>query len=182
MMWTSLNDGNYFTGEFKQKGKSGKSMWLSGTFNPILDSRLEPRKVMMFAQFNTKEKEVRSDLTQSLNALKNTIPMMELNEEGCFKKANDLFLQELGYSRLELRGKSLGFFLGNPASKTGVDKLWKRLLANEFTEEQLLFVTKEGLQKTYRTTFSQIKNLDDAVTKLIVVLASELSVMSVNPN
>jgi methyl-accepting chemotaxis protein len=56
LMWESLKSGQFFSGEFQLIGMDNKEQFLNGTFNPILDSRGVPHKIMMFAQFTTQEK------------------------------------------------------------------------------------------------------------------------------
>ena len=182
MMWMSLRDGNHFTGQFRQKSKSGKELWLSGTFNPILNQGGEPQKVMMFAQFNTTEKEQQNDLAQSMNAVKNTVLVMELNEEGFFKNGNELFFRETGYKRLELRKKSIDFLLKDAMSNREITHLMNKLRKHEFLESNIVITTKGGVKKIYRATFSPIKSLEHELKRTLVLLIDQSSVLSISAN
>ena len=185
MMWMSLREGNYFTGQFRQKSKPGKELWLSGTFNPILDENGKPEKVMMFAQFNTRDKEQQSELTQYVNAMKDTLPVMELSAEGYFKNANQLFFKDLGYSGRELGKKPLEFFLQGSLSRKEINALTKRLSKDKFLEKHLVFSTKSGDKKLYRATFSHVQSLEQDIKKILVLLIEEspvLSLTGIKPN
>ena len=46
--WRELKEGKYQTGEFKRLGKGGKVVWISGSYNPILDLNGKPFKVVKF--------------------------------------------------------------------------------------------------------------------------------------
>ncbi|MCJ2095645.1 methyl-accepting chemotaxis protein [Methylobacterium sp. J-072] len=47
--WAKLKGGHYVTGEFLRLGKDGAEVWLEATYNPILDARGQPVKVVKFA-------------------------------------------------------------------------------------------------------------------------------------
>lgn len=48
--WKNLADGNFATGEFERSNKSGQSVWLQGSYNPVFDDDGKPFKVVKFAQ------------------------------------------------------------------------------------------------------------------------------------
>lgn len=47
--WDKLKTGEYVTGEFLRLDKDGNSVWLEATYNPVLDARGRPVKVVKFA-------------------------------------------------------------------------------------------------------------------------------------
>ncbi len=182
MMWMSLKEGNYFTGQFKQKSKCGKSLWLRGAFNPILDEKGMPTKVMMFAQFNTQEMEKKEDLTQTVNALKQSMPIMELNMDKTFKSANGKFFELIEYSRLETRQKSIEFFLDSSMSRGQLNSFNRKFDKREFFEEVLILQSKSGVSKAFRVTFNPIKNLEQEVVKMMAILVDEMVIPELNPS
>lgn len=54
--WQKLNNGEYITGEFKRVTKTGETLWLQATYNPILDFNGKPYKVVKFATDITAQK------------------------------------------------------------------------------------------------------------------------------
>ncbi len=44
-----LNRGEYQAAEYKRIGKGGKEIWIQASYNPILDSRGKPTRVIKFA-------------------------------------------------------------------------------------------------------------------------------------
>lgn len=173
IMWQNLKEGQFFTGEFKLVDKSGKELWLLGTYNPILDQQGKPIKIVMFAQFTTQEKEKQMDLKGTTNALKMSLPMMELNTDGTFKNANDLFYKRFGYKRLELRNTKFDLFLNGSAKKTNLSDIFKRLQEGQFVEEHLKLINKNGEPGQFKTTFCPIKNLENKLSKIVVILIGE---------
>ena len=47
--WAKLNRGEYQAAEYKRLGKGGKEVWIQASYNPILDRRGKPFKVVKFA-------------------------------------------------------------------------------------------------------------------------------------
>ena len=170
IMWQNLKEGQFFTGEFKQVDKSGKELWLLGTYNPILDQQGKPIKIVMFAQFTTQEKEKQMDLKGTTNALKQSLPVMELNVDGTFKSANELFFKRFGYKRLELRNTKFDLLLNGAAEKVDLNSIFERLHEGQFTEGHMKLVDKKGAASQFKVTFHPIKNLENKLSKIIVIM------------
>jgi PAS domain S-box-containing protein len=177
MMWNSLQEGNFFSGEFRQKAKNGTALWLLGTFNPIRNDEGKPEKIKMFAQIITQEKEKQNDLARISFALKNSVLYLELNEEGLFKSANELFFKDFGYSRTELRQKPFTFLLSDSYTSAEAEKLFETFKVHEFHEELLTLKTKDGSEKPYKATFTPIRNLENKFYKTALVLIEKSSVL-----
>ena len=47
--WTRLVHGEYQAGEFRRIGKDGKEVWIQASYNPVLDCRGKPVKVVKYA-------------------------------------------------------------------------------------------------------------------------------------
>jgi len=179
LMWQNLRDGKFFSGEFKFKDHSGKELWLKGTFNPINDLEGNPYKIMMYAQFNTSEKEKQKNLTGTVNALKNTTPILELNPDGTFKNANQLFFDQFKYKRLELRKKPFNEFLVEGKGMPSTKEIFKTIDKASFVEYDLNYLDSQGNSKTFRTTFSPITDLEDNLSKIVVILIDRAVVLKV---
>ena len=69
--WANLASGEHASGEFKRFTKSGKEVWVRGSYNPILNIDGKPFKVIKFVQDITKEKKLAlesQEITQQLAA------------------------------------------------------------------------------------------------------------------
>ncbi len=47
--WAQLNRGEFLSGEYCRVGKNGRQIWIQGTYNPILDMKGKPFKVVKYA-------------------------------------------------------------------------------------------------------------------------------------
>jgi len=65
--WQRLHDGEYVSGEFQRVGKHGKNVWIQASYNPVLDARGRPVKVVKFATDITERKRAEGIIAQ-LNA------------------------------------------------------------------------------------------------------------------
>ncbi|MEE2670467.1 MAG: PAS domain-containing methyl-accepting chemotaxis protein [Bdellovibrionota bacterium] len=63
--WQKLSSGVFDSGEYKRFGKGGKEVWISASYNPILDLNGNVYKVVKFASDLTKEKEQYNHLVDS---------------------------------------------------------------------------------------------------------------------
>jgi len=79
--WAKLNRGEYVTGEFERKAKSGETVWLQASYNPILDLNGNPYKVVKYA----------TDITSQKKALEEVKRVVQVvNDEGNLKERADI--------------------------------------------------------------------------------------------
>ena len=54
--WASLNRGEFQAAQYKRLGKGGKEIWIQASYNPILDAKGKPVRVIKFATDITAQK------------------------------------------------------------------------------------------------------------------------------
>lgn len=167
LMWDNLKSGTFFSGEFKQRSKEGKELWLSGTFNPIFDLENKLRRIMMFAQFTTHEKEKQNDLSGMLHAFTNTIMTFEMTLEGSIKKANAPFLQRVGYKRREIARLKLADLV---QQINQLPEIITTLQKQENVSHSLTLLSKSGEAISCQCSFTGIRDLEGHLNKIVVVV------------
>ena len=172
MMWDNLKAGTFFSGEFKQKSKLDKELWLSGTFNPIFDLEGNLQKIMMFAQFTTHEKEKQHDLTGTVRAFTEAVQAFEMTSEGKIKKANALFLQRFGYQRREIARMNLTDLIeaGSVIPDIGSAFQHQDSFCLPFT-----LLTGVGEKVSCQCSFTGIRNLESELSKVIVIVTEDFA-------
>lgn len=60
--WAQLRGGRLVTGQFKRIGKSGNTVWIEGTYNPVLDDSGKLVKIVKLAMDTTKQVKLLADL------------------------------------------------------------------------------------------------------------------------
>ncbi|MEM9446617.1 MAG: PAS domain-containing methyl-accepting chemotaxis protein [Verrucomicrobiota bacterium] len=103
--WEDLAKGNFRRGEFCRITKSGQEIWISASYNPILDSRGKTYKVVKIANDITALKNRSSEYEGKLNAINKAKATIEFDLEGNILTANENFLNAMGYTLDEIQGK-----------------------------------------------------------------------------
>jgi methyl-accepting chemotaxis protein len=67
--WTRLARGDYQSGEFRRRGKSGKDVWIQAYYNPLFDETGKPFKVVKYASDVTAQVHQREQLREVMEAV-----------------------------------------------------------------------------------------------------------------
>jgi methyl-accepting chemotaxis protein len=86
--WRSLSHGEYQVAQFKRLGKCGKEVWIEGSYNPILDRRGKPFKVVKYATNITANKMGYADLRGQVEAIYKSVAVIEFSLDGIILTAN----------------------------------------------------------------------------------------------
>jgi methyl-accepting chemotaxis protein len=111
MFWDKLGRGEYDAGEYKRIGKGGKEVWIQASYNPILDAKGKPFKVVKFATDVTQQKLRNADYEAQIGAISKAQAVIEFAMDAKILNANDNFLKTLGYSLDEIKGQHHSMFV-----------------------------------------------------------------------
>lgn len=109
--WLELGRGRHQSGEFKRFDKDGNPVWLNANYTPIATPDGEVYKVVKFARDITEEKVKSLEFEGQISAINNTMASIEFELDGTILKANDIFLEAMGYSLAEIKGKHHSMFV-----------------------------------------------------------------------
>lgn len=131
--WASLNRGEYQAAEYKRIGKGGKEVWILASYNPVLDEKGKPFKVVKFATDVTNQKLRNADLSGQIDAIRKSQAVIEFKLDGTIVEANDNFLQALGYSLGEIKGQHHSMFVEH-VERTSAEyrEFWTSLNRGQF--------------------------------------------------
>ncbi|MES2731561.1 MAG: PAS domain S-box protein [Bacteroidota bacterium] len=171
MMWNSIKTGAFNSGEYRRVSKSGRELWLTGTYSPIFDINGEPYKIIQFAQFSTEQKEKELELSSKIHAINQCIPMIEVNLQGIVITANSFFMSEFGFKRQDIRNKELTSLL-DPKFIASEDyaEIWRSIHTGDVITRPINFKTKLGEDRYFISNFSPTKNLSGQVHKILLAL------------
>ena len=171
MMIESVKGGAFNSGEFKRISKSGRELWISGSYSPILDVDGNPYMIVLFAQFTTEQKERELELKSKIDAINSSVATLEIGFDYSIVSANQVFMNDFNYKRLELRNLKFDKILADDFSKSAEFLvLWDLLKNDNVLTQALKLKTKDGLTKNFMATFSPTKNLAGKVYKILVML------------
>ncbi len=166
--WNSLNRGEYSAAEYKRIGKGGKEIWILASYNPILDEKKKPFKVVKFATDVTDQKLSTADLAGQIAAIGKSQAVIEFNMDGTIIAANGNFLQALGYSLDEIRGKHHSMFV-DAADRNSAEyrEFWARLNRGEYQSGEYKRIGRGGKEVWIQASYNPILDLNGKPFKVV---------------
>ena len=126
--WRALGSGQFQGGEYHRIGKGGREIWLQATYNPILDRRGRPIKVVKFAHDITEQKNRAADHAGQVAAISRSQAVIEFRLDGTILTANPNFLAAMGYGLDEIQGRHHRMFVDPAYSQSAeYEQFWDRL-------------------------------------------------------
>jgi methyl-accepting chemotaxis protein len=166
--WASLNRGEYQAAEYKRIGKGGKEVWILATYNPILDEKGKPFKVVKFATDVTEQKMRTADLGGQIAAIGKSQAVIEFNMDGSILTANENFLNALGYSLGEVQGKHHGMFVdASERDGAAYREFWANLNAGRYQAGEFKRIGKGGKEVWIQASYNPILDLNGKPFKVV---------------
>lgn len=166
--WEGLNRGEFTTGEYKRVGKDGKNVWILGSYNPILDPSGKPFKVVKLATDVTEQKIRNADFEEQIAAIAKSQAVVEFHMDGTIVDANDLFLNVMGYTLDEIRGRHHSMFL-EPAERDSPPyrEFWAKLNRGEYEQAEFKRIRKDGGEVWIQGSYNPILDVDGKPFKVV---------------
>jgi methyl-accepting chemotaxis protein len=176
MFWEKLGRGEYDTGEYKRVGKGGKEVWIQASYNPILDAKGKPVKVVKFATDVTQQKLRNADYEAQIGAIGKAQAVIEFSMDGRILDANENFLKALGYTLDEIKGQHHSMFV-EPAHKQSAEyrMFWEKLGRGEYDAGQYQRIGKGGKEIWIQASYNPIMDLNGKPFK-VVKYATDITV------
>jgi len=166
--WADLNRGEYQAAEYKRIGKGGKEVWILATYNPILDEAGKPFKVVKFATDVTEQKMITADSNGQVQAIRKSQAVIEFKMDGIVTFANQNFLDVLGYTFAEIKGKHHRMFV-DPAEQTKPEysAFWASLNCGEYQAAEYKRIGKGGKEVWIQASYNPILDLNGKPFKVV---------------
>jgi len=143
--WDSLKKGEFQQDEFLRIHKNGESIWLQGSYNPILDASGKPIKILKIATDITLAKEQQNEIDAITTAIYKSNLAIEFDLNGIVLKANDIFKDIMGYKDSEIIGKHHSLFVEKGYETTKEYKeFWNNLKKGVYQADEFKRITKSG--------------------------------------
>jgi methyl-accepting chemotaxis protein len=166
--WAKLNRGENQSAEYKRIGKGGKEVWILASYNPVLDEKGKPFRVVKFATDVTKAKLSTADLAGQIAAIGKSQAVIEFNMDGTIIGANQNFLKTVGYAQDEIRGKHHSMFV-DPSERDGAAyrEFWATLNRGEYQAAEYKRIGKGGKQVWIQASYNPILDLNGRPFKVV---------------
>ncbi|NPU09440.1 PAS domain-containing methyl-accepting chemotaxis protein [Bradyrhizobium sp. 83002] len=166
--WAALNRGEYQAAEYKRIGKGGKEVWIQASYNPVIDQNGKPFKVVKFATDVTAQKLRNADLAGQIAAISKSQAVIEFELDGTVINANDNFLQALGYTLSEIKGRHHSMFV-DPSERdsTAYRNFWAALNRGEYQAAEYKRIGKGGREVWIQASYNPILGLNGKPFKVV---------------
>lgn len=173
--WSRLNSGHFQSGEFRRVGRGGRDVWILASYNPVLDEKGKPFKVVKFATDVTAEKLKNADLSGQIAAIHKSQAVIEFKLDGTILTANENFLHTLGYSLSEIQGRHHSMFVEDSERNGDAYRaFWSALGRGEYQAGEFKRVARGGKEVWIQASYNPILDLDGKPFK-VVKYASDIT-------
>lgn len=166
--WSKLRRGQNISGEFLRRAKCGSNVSFQATYTPILNSKGLPIGVLKFATDTTESKTRVSELQSKNEMVEQTFAVIQFTTDGIITYANKNFLNTVGYTIEEIRGKHHSMFV-DPDYRTSQEykEFWNILRAGKFHSGEFRRVGRNGREIYIQASYNPIFGLNGEITSIV---------------
>ena len=166
--WDHLRRGEFEAGQFKRIGKGGKEVWIEASYNPIMDEDGKPFKVVKYATDITKQKLIDADYSGQIAAIGKSQAVIHFNLDGTIIDANDNFLNAMGYTLDEVKGKHHRMFVAPEYAKSAeYRKFWEQLGRGQYQADEYNRIAKGGKEIWLQASYNPILDMSGKPFKVV---------------
>ncbi|MGP4686742.1 methyl-accepting chemotaxis protein [Agrobacterium pusense] len=167
--WSDLGSGKFKSSQYKRIAKGGREVYIEATYNPILDKGHKPYKIVKIAT------DITVKTLKMREALDRTQAVISFNMDGTIIEANTLFLNAVGYSFEDIRGKHHSIFMDPPdAQSPSYSEFWKALNRGEFQADDFKRVGKGGKEIWLRASYNPVFG-NDGLPYMVTKFATDIT-------
>ncbi|APQ14310.1 chemotaxis protein [Pseudomonas oryzihabitans] len=164
----SLSRGEHFSGALRLVRGDGREAWLRGILHPFHDSQGQVNRFQLFCNNLTRTIETSREHESLLKALRRSTAVIEFNLDGEVLDANDRFLQAMGYSLAQIKGKHHRLFCDSAeASSEAYQQFWARLRRGEFVVDRFKRVDAHGRDVWLEASYNPVIDAHDRLYKVV---------------
>ena len=166
--WEHLRSGQFASGEYRRLRKDGREVWIQASYVPLLDARGKPYKIVKFATDVTHEKVTSADAAGQLAAISKSQAVIEFGMDGTILNANQNFLDALGYSLDEVKGKNHSMFVdADYARSPAYQQFWQQLRQGHYARGEYKRIGKGGREVWIQASYNPILDLNGKPFKIV---------------
>ncbi|MDR6232545.1 methyl-accepting chemotaxis protein [Pseudomonas psychrotolerans] len=164
----SLNRGEPYSGALHLLRGDGREAWLRGILHPFHDSQGQVTRFRLFCNNLTRTIETSREHESLLKALRRSTAVIEFNLDGEVLDANERFLQAMGYSLAQIRGKHHRLFCDSAeANSEAYQQFWARLRRGEFIVDRFKRLDAHGRDVWLEASYNPVIDAHDRLYKVV---------------
>jgi len=166
--WQELRQGHFHSQVYRRIAKGGREVWIQASYNPVLDARGRPSKVIKFATDVTSQVLTAADHAAQVAAISRVQAVIAFNLDASVITANDNFLATVGYQLDEIIGRPHAMFC-DPAYAASADyrMFWDKLRAGEYVAAEFQRFGKGGREIWIQASYNPIFDANGRVIKVV---------------
>ncbi|WP_019024421.1 MULTISPECIES: PAS domain-containing methyl-accepting chemotaxis protein [unclassified Thioalkalivibrio] len=164
--WRQLASGNSHAGTFPRITRAGNTIWLEATYFPVRDADGEVYKVVKIASDVTAKMETLQDQAAVFEALDRSLAVIEFTPDGTILKANDNFLQAVGYRLQEIQGQHHRMFCDDDFYRQNPN-FWQELARGRFMSGKFRRFKSSGEELWLEATYNPILDEQGRTVKVV---------------
>ncbi|WP_298108985.1 PAS domain-containing methyl-accepting chemotaxis protein [Bradyrhizobium sp.] len=173
--WLSLKSGRYQHGDFKRIAKDGREIWILASYNPIMDENGAVVKIVKLASDVTRSKLKAAEFQGQIEAIGKSLAVIEFDLDGTILNANAKFLDAMGYSLPEIKGRHHSLFVeASERESPAYREFWAALKRGEYQAGEFKRVGSGGKEVWIQASYSPILDLNGRPFK-VVKYASDIT-------
>jgi methyl-accepting chemotaxis protein len=179
-IWRELGHGHSASGVYRHQAKGGTDVWIRASYHPILDLNVQPCKVIIYAQDITEGYTNSLDMKGQNQAIDWAFGTAEYDLTGNVVNANKNFLELVGYSIEEIRGRNQRMLTG-PVTDAEHALFWEKLSRGEFLSKVHTLQGKGGHEVWVAAHYCPVNGADGRPVK-VLLLATDITDAKVQAN
>ncbi|MBR7522513.1 PAS domain-containing methyl-accepting chemotaxis protein [Pseudomonas juntendi] len=174
-LWHELGQGKAISGTFERVDKAGREVWLEASYMPVLDAQRQVSSVIKVAADISQRVALEHESESLLKAISRAMAVIEFTPQGRVIKANQNFLDTMGYRLDEVVGRHHGLFcLPHERESAEYRQFWASLNRGEYHSHRFERVNKQGQTVYLEASYNPIFDSKGRLYK-VVKFASDIT-------
>ncbi|MEX5351085.1 PAS domain-containing methyl-accepting chemotaxis protein [Pseudomonas juntendi] len=164
----AITRGEHLNGAFRLLRGNGQEAWLRSILQPVKSSDGRIRYFSLHSSDLTRTIETSREHESLIKALMRSTALIEFNLQGEVLTANDRFLQAMGYSLEQVRGKHHRIFCEpEEANSPAYQAFWDKLRRGEFVADRFKRIDAHGRVVWLEASYNPIIDAHDVLYKVV---------------
>ncbi|WP_029652654.1 methyl-accepting chemotaxis protein [Marinobacter daepoensis] len=168
LMMSALDNGRVWVGAWQVHNTNGEHLWLRATLCPIKRRDGSLDHITIFANNLTRTIETSRQHENLIRAMQRSMAVIEFDLGGHVLAANDLFLDAMGYSMNEIKGKQHRMFCPPDIyNSPEYEAFWDRLRRGDFVADRFKRIDRAGREVWLEASYNPLMNARDELYKVV---------------
>jgi methyl-accepting chemotaxis protein len=164
----AMSRGEHFAGAVRLLRGTGQEAWLRSILQPVRSANGRIKQYSIFSSDLTRTIEASREHENLIGALVRSTAVIEFDLNGNVLTANERFLNGMGYSLAQIKGKHHRIFcLPEDQNSAEYQNFWRRLNAGEYVAERFKRVDSHGRTVWLEASYNPVVDANNRLYKVV---------------